>query len=304
MLARFVLLTLLVELAAYVAAGAGLRHAFGWSAATLVALALAVAIGARFALTCLTVFLAWLNRSPRAPEHRIGLAGVPRHVARESAAMLIDNLVYLPWERRVLRPDPEAKPCAHPPVILVHGYMSNRGYFRPLVRWLEAQGVAPVFTPNFPVLFTSIETFADVLHVEIERIATGCEQERVILVCHSMGGLAAREYLRTHGARRVRRLVTIASPHHGTALAAAGLGLNARQMCRGCGFLAALEKSEKASPPAVETLSIYTPHDNLVAPQETSRLEWARNLAIAGEGHVAVRAAQRTFDAVLAELRR
>jgi esterase/lipase superfamily enzyme len=56
-----------------------------------------------------------------------------------------------------------------------------------------------VFAPNFPVVGNTIEDFAAKLHREVERIATGCARDRVVLVCHSMGGLAAREYLRSHG---------------------------------------------------------------------------------------------------------
>ena len=49
--------------------------------------------------------------------------------------------------------------------------------------------------------------------------------------------------------------------------------------------------------------SIYTPHDNLVAPQDTSRLSWARNIAIPGRGHVDILASERLSAIVLKELR-
>jgi pimeloyl-ACP methyl ester carboxylesterase len=251
---------------------------------------------------CLTATLGWINRSPRAPEHRIGPAAVPRYLLGEYRALLADNLFYLPWKFS-LRPDPVPAPSQGTPIILVHGYMSNRGYFRYLVRWLEGEGLGPVFAPNFPVVSRTIEDFAEKLRREIERISTGCARDRVILICHSMGGLAAREYLRRHGNARVERLVTIASPHHGTALAAMGLGANARQMCRGCDFLVALESAEQSGE-RVDALSIYSPHDNLVAPQDTSRLPWARNVALPGLGHVSIIDAPATFAVLREALRR
>lgn len=302
MLARLVQLSLAFELFFYASLVAWLHVTLGWPLAALVPVAIVAALGTRLALVSVTATLGWINRSPRAPEHRIGIAGVPRYLLGEYRALLADNLFYLPW-KFALRPDPAPAPARRDPVILVHGYFSNRGYFRYLARWIEAEGLGPVFAPNFPVVFNTIEDFAAKLHREIERISTGCGRDRVVLVCHSMGGLAAREYLRVHGSSRVARLVTIASPHHGTALAAVGIGANARQMCRGCDFLKALEDSEAGRAP-VDTLSIYSPHDNLVAPQDTSRLPWARNVALPGLGHVRIIDDPATFAVLREALRR
>jgi len=131
--------------------------------------------------------------------------------------------------------------------------------------------------------------------------ATG--QERLVLVCHSMGGLVARAWLAKHGARSVARVVTIASPHNGTALAALGLGENARQMRRGSDFLRALAAAEGDRGPSCSFTSIYTVHDTLVAPQDTSRLAWAKNVELARWGHVSVLAAEETHLLVVEELR-
>ena len=303
MLARVVLFSILLEAAFYAALGIWLREVWGWGLAAIAGAVAALAFGSRLALVCLTALLAWAHRSPVAPEHAIGFPATVRYVLGEWRALLTDNLYYLPFERHVLRPDPLPTPVPRTPTILVHGYMSNRGYFRPLVRRLEGEGVGPVHAPTFRVLFNSIEHFAGELHEEIERIAGGSAQPRVNLVCHSMGGLAARQYLREHGAARVAKLVTIGSPHNGTTLASMGLGLNARQMHTRSDFLSALSASEAADPPAVDATSIYSTHDNLVSPQDTSRLGWARNVAIPGVGHVAILASERTFEVVLGELR-
>jgi triacylglycerol lipase len=185
---------------------------------------------------------------------------------------------------------------------MVHGYFSNRGYFRPLVRALESQGVGPIFTPNFPAAFASIEDFVACLEREIDAIASATGQ-RVVLVCHSMGGLAARAYLCRHGAARVAKLVTIASPHHGTLHAYFGAGANARQMQRGSRFLAEVCAKEAERAPQCPVTSIYSPHDNLVAPQETSRLAWAKNVALPGFGHLDILRSPRLAAAVLEELR-
>lgn len=302
MLTSFVRISLLAELAAYVAAGAWLHARLGWGAAEAAAAAILFALGLRFALVLFTSALGWLCRSPRAPAHRLGLPGTVRLVLGEYLAMLADNFYYLPFENLAVRADPVPSPASRAPVILVHGYLSNRGYFRAMVRHLEAHGIAPVFVPDFPSFLSTIEAFTARLHVEIERIAAGTGQPKVILICHSMGGLAARDYLRRHGSSRIARLVTIASPHHGSVVARLGLGEHARQMERGSGFLTALAEAERSSPPQVAATSIYSAHDNLVVPQETSRLGWARNVAVAGVGHVDILRSPGVLSVVLEEL--
>ena len=302
MIARFVRYVLAFELAAYAALAAWLHAARGVSPLALAGLAVAVALGARFLLVCTTCLLGWIFRSPRPPGHRIGIAAGLRYVMREYRALLANNLWYLPWESIALRPDPAPPADSGVPVILVHGYLANRGYFTPMVRWLEGQAIGPVFVPSFPVLLTSIERFAEVLHEEIERIAKASGAARVRLVCHSMGGLAARRYLQVHGPGRVARLVTLGSPHHGTVIASMGVGLNARQMHRGSEFLRALEASEASTPPRVEALSIWSPHDNLVAPQDTAVLPWARSHAVPGVGHVNICGYPAALEVLRAEL--
>ena len=56
--------------------------------------------------------------------------------------------------------------------------------------------------------------------------------------------------------------------------------------------------------PGCPALSVYTVHDNLVAPQDSSRLAWARNVAIAGVGHIAMLQDERVHEAVAGEIAR
>ena len=46
------------------------------------------------------------------------------------------------------------------------------------------------------------------------------------IIGHSMGGLIARQYIQFHGGdERVKSLITLGTPHHGTPLATVGIGL-------------------------------------------------------------------------------
>ena len=303
MLTLIVRVSLVLELIARIAMAAWLHRSHGWSLPMGVVGAAIGSLAIRLALVCFTCALAWIFRCERSPAQRLGPLGTLRLVLGEWRAMVADNFWYLPFDALAVRADPPFSRGGPTPVLLVHGYMSSRGYWAPLVRWLEERGVTNLHVPNFTSAFSTIERLADELHEEIERIAAGTGHERVVLVCHSMGGLAARLYMRERGEKRVARLITLASPHHGTALAILGLGEHGRQMRRGSAFLDALAESEAARPPAVPTLSIYSVHDNLVAPQDTSRLPWARNVAVAGLGHVALIASGRVHPQLLEEIR-
>jgi predicted alpha/beta hydrolase family esterase len=302
MLTRIVRLSLLVELAAWLGVAAWLRGAHGFDWPALLAGILLGVLAVRLALVCLTTFLGWLYRSPRSPAQRLGPIGVARLLASEYIALLADNFWYLPFEALALRPDPPHSQRGPTPVVLVHGYLSNRGYWAPMVRWLEARGVARLYVPTYRAIFSSIERGAAELHEEIERICAG-GAPRVVLVCHSMGGLLARRYLQEHGPARIARIVTIASPHHGTVLSRLGIGEHARQMRRESALVRSLAAAEAEAPPAVPMASIYSVHDNLVTPQDTSRLPWARNVAVAGIGHVGILSFEPVFALVLEELR-
>ena len=302
MLARYIRFSLLAEFVAYAAVSNWLHWLYGWSYPLLAALCIAAALFGRLAMVLATTAIGHAHQSPREKSHHISPRGAAAMVLREWGAVLMNNFYRFPWPSLALRRDPEPARDGRIPVVMIHGYFSNRGYFGPLVRALEAHGVGPIFTPSFPAAFTSIEDYVERLAAYLDELAEATGQPQVVLVGHSMGGLAARAYLCAHGARRVAKLVTIASPHNGTVHARFGSGANAKQMERASAFLAALCRKEGDEGPECPVTSIYTPHDNLVAPQDTSRLPWARNIAIPGRGHVDILASDRLAAIVLKEL--
>ena len=300
MLSRLARLALLAELLAYTAIGVWL-HRQGWNLASIVAVSFAAALALRMGFVAASMFLSWIVASPRAAEVQIGTKATLSLIADEYRAVLASNFLDIPFEQLLMPREREPAPGEGIPVILVHGFFGNRGYFGTMLRRLEERGVSPVFIPNFSATFATIERFADELHEAIERIVAGTGQGRVILVCHSMGGLAARRYLATQGPGRVAKLITLASPHGGTRLARLGLGENAAQMRLRSRFLTDLAR-EEGDRMAYAATSIYSPHDNMVAPQDTSRLAWADNIPVPGVGHITILLSKRAFDVLLAEL--
>src|SRR5687767_11802535 len=216
MITGFARAALLAEVLAYACIGAWLASRHAWTVPEIGGAAIALSVGLRVAFVAGSMALAAIASKPRRAEERLGVAGGARLLLQETGALLATNYVLTPFPRLAASRDDAAEPAGGIPVILIQGYFVNRGYLAPLMRRLRVDRIGPLFAPTLPSVFTPIERFAEELGRQVERIAEATRQPRVILVCHSMGGLAARRYLANGGAGRVARLITIASPHHGT----------------------------------------------------------------------------------------
>jgi triacylglycerol lipase len=198
------------------------------------------------------------------------------------------SMPFFPFEQWI-SPQP-----ASLPVLLVHGWGCNSGYWRSMSRVLRQNRISHRAVDLEPVL-AGIDAYSPVIHQAVEALCEASGSERIIIVAHSMGGLAARAYLRDYGSARVAKVVTLATPHHGTGLANYAPGLNCQQM-RWIGsssagtpsaWLQQLESSETAELRSL-FISIYSQHDNIVAPSSSPQLDGAVNIGFPAIGHVAM----------------
>lgn len=185
-----------------------------------------------------------------------------------------------------------------PAVLLIHGYVCNRAVWKPL---LDSGRLADcnVATINLQPVFGSIDRYAEEIHAAVERLRAATGAARVVLVGHSMGGLAARAYLRRHGDAAVARVVTLASPHHGTVFAALGHGANARQMRKDSAYLTTLAGAESAALRR-KFVCIASADDNLVIPRTSPLLPGADSHVLDGVGHLALTEDGRVWERVRA----
>jgi triacylglycerol lipase len=217
---------------------------------------------------------------------------------REWLASLFLFFVVQQFDRIWMGDDaPPRVPPSGVPVLLVHGYKCNRGLWWWMGAKLRAAGFT-IATINLEPPGGSIDVLADQLHARIEALCRETQAAQLALVCHSMGGLVARAYLRKHGPARIANLVTLASPHHGTWIARLGFGENARQMQPGSTWLRRLEQSELTVP----TLSIWSPADNFIAPQDSSRLAGSRERIVPALGHLTMLLSPRILAILVDEL--
>ncbi len=238
--------------------------------------------------------LSWIWRTPRPPEARLGVAASLRLFFTEVWTVAASwPLMVL---HRLLIRDPRPAPAKRP-VVLVHGVLVNDGVWLRLRRFLLRHGVAPVYTVNYGPPLSDIEWFAAQLDAKIEEVCAATGAGRVAIVAQSMGGLVSRAYLRRFGARRVAMLITIGTPHHGSMLAHSFPGTCLAQMHPDNPWLADLNRDE-AAPPPVPITSLWSRHDSMVAPQASSVLSGAENIALVGVAHNALLGDARVMDLV------
>lgn len=186
-------------------------------------------------------------------------------------------------------------------VVLIHGFVCNRALWTPVMQRLQRAGVPFVAVSMEPV-FGGIDRYAPQIEAAVRALESGTGMSPVLL-CHSMGGLAARAWLRANAQaggsdERVHRIITIGTPHHGTWLARWGLAANTRQMRLGNPWLAELAAGEDASRHA--RFTCFWGHcDNIVFPASTAVLPGAQAIHLSGMAHVHMAFHDEVFNEVL-----
>jgi triacylglycerol esterase/lipase EstA (alpha/beta hydrolase family) len=290
-------LVLLVQLAAALLIAWALvrRGVPAWGA--LLAGAGAVVV-VRLAINMNNFVMAARAASHTPPEYRLGTAARLRMLAEEFRASMLVTSWHVPrgCARMTVHRDSN---CV--PVLLVHGYGCNSGFWVHLQPLLDRERISHATIDLEPVA-GSIDDYAPLIEARVQELCAATGAARIAIVAHSMGGLAARAWMRETGSARVAKLITLGTPHHGTVLANLGLGANAVQMRRDSPWLRALDAGETQDVRA-RIDSLYTHHDNIVAPQDSSELAGARNVAFGGVGHVALGSNPRVLAEVLRVLR-
>ena len=135
-----------------------------------------------------------------------------RGAFRREALSLLAHSVLFPFGMRRPQPRPERR-REQRTVVFIHGLATNRSGFFPLQAYLRLHGHRRQLGFNHGSR-GKIEDMALRLKRELDASVGG---GRIDLVAHSLGGLVSRYYLqRLGGARRVDRLITLGTPHHGT----------------------------------------------------------------------------------------
>lgn len=180
-----------------------------------------------------------------------------------------------------------AQPPGGPPrrgVLLIHGFVCNRGLWNPWLERLHAQDT-PVVAVNLEPVFGSIDDYRETVEAAVLKLeqSTGLPP---VVVAHSMGGLVLRHWWAEQAhAERIHHAITIGTPHQGTWLARFAMTHNSRQMRQRSDWLGALGAREALERRARMTC-FYSHCDNIVFPPSTATLPGADNRHLLAVAHV------------------
>lgn len=297
MLARLQQITTLALLAA---AGAWLLAFWNDSHALAAVGFVVIALGYSLFLAAEFLVLRWLGRS----------ADVPTPTWRELLAAWLGETLTAPrvfcW-RQPFRSG-EVPDCTGPApilsgrrgVVFIHGFVCNRGFWTPWLKALRRRNHAFVAV-NLEPVFGSIDAYVPLIEEAVCRVARASGMPPV-LVCHSMGGLVARAWLRAMAAHdRVYHVITIGTPHHGTWLARFSKVTNGKQMRPSSEWLQQITQGATAQQHARFTCW-YSNCDNIVFPSATATLPGADNRLVPGVAHVQLAFHAQVMRASLAKI--
>jgi triacylglycerol esterase/lipase EstA (alpha/beta hydrolase family) len=186
-------------------------------------------------------------------------------------------------------------------LLLVHGFVCNRGLWNPWMQRLAKQGV-PVVAVNLEPVFGSIDDYIGLIEEGVRRLEA-CTGLPPVIAAHSMGGLAVRRWWAEQGDDdRVHHVVTMGTPHNGTWLARFAVSPNSQQMRRASPWLQTLVAREPAGRTARITC-FYSHCDNIVFPPATAALAGADNRHLPGVAHVQMADEVEPWEAVQRLLR-
>jgi len=282
LIASFLLVAILAWIGASIAGGHWRLAAAGPGA---IAAGYALFMGAEFALM-------W-----RVQPERPSLRQVSKAWWQELVTAPSIFLWRQPFRSTALADFVPAAPQGEVGVVLVHGFVCNRGLWNPWLVALKMRGT-PCIAVNLEPPFGSIDGCVAAIDAAAQRLraATG---RPVVLVGHSMGGVAIRVWMaRFDTDHDVRRVLTIGTPHHGTWLARFGHTQNARQLRQRNAWLQALAARESASRRAKFTC-YYSDCDNIVFPARTATLPDAENVLVPGQAHMQLAFNPVVFDGLL-----
>ncbi|MEU8996788.1 alpha/beta fold hydrolase [Streptomyces caniferus] len=181
---------------------------------------------------------------------------------------------------------------AHPPVLLLHGFIDNRSVFLLLRRSLHRHGWRHIEALNYSPLTCDLRKAAELLSRHVEEVCARTGHRRVDIVGHSLGGLIARYYVqRLGGDTRVRTVITLGTPHSGTAVAPLmSAHPIVRQMRPDSEVIA--ELSLPAPHCRTHFVAFWSEEDRVMVPATTARINHpdlhAFNVHVAGVGHLAL----------------
>ncbi|BBD07826.1 esterase/lipase family protein [Desulfovibrio ferrophilus] len=187
-----------------------------------------------------------------------------------------------------------------PPVLFVHGYSHTAAAWILYATWFRRAGYTDLHAITYNSWKLDFRGIVEQLEHEAKTILNERPGQKIVLVCHSLGGLAARSLLNTSELQdRILAVATLGTPHQGTTLAKMGMNKLAHKLEYRGQLIQEIE--DQGVQTDVPCLAAYSLVDNMVMPLEGLRIRkngW-KELQIAPICHVGMLYHHPTAQAVL-----
>lgn len=232
-----------------------------------------------------------------APEPLALLNAAWAFVGECAATAAVVLLIPMGW----LLPHSRSGSGTHGPIVLVHGWGLNRSCLLWLRRRLVRDGWSPVCCFDYQAWAADVDGAAQHLRRLIEQLGASVPRQSLTLIGHGLGGLVLRYYARRYPAPMVRRIVTLGTPHFGTALASRWWGTAARTLSPGSEFLRTLNAADRV-PRQFDVIAISSTFDALVLPPDNARYPEAFNIQLDRVGHYALLFSPKVYRLIVENL--
>ena len=188
-------------------------------------------------------------------------------------------------------------------VVLVHGLAANRIVMRPLATRLAGHGYRTI-NWSYPSIRRDIERHASSLLSRLQQLDDDPSVAHVRLVTHSMGAIIARRALMQTRPDKLRSLVMLCPPNHGSRVATA-LARRVGWLCKSLSQLSAAADSFVNcldAPRGIDVGIIAASHDRVVS-IESTHLSTELDHCEVPSGHTTMLFRRDVADYVVAFLR-
>lgn len=194
------------------------------------------------------------------------------------------------------------------PVLLVHGYLSNKSNWYRVERDLRAAGFSEIHAMNYSSRHADLEDLSADCVRRAHEVMAATGSDRIHLVGHSLGGIVIRDAVTKRGLSEAATVATVASPHGGCDLARLGPvavrgNMIGQQLRPGSEYLRELWAA--ASPSDTRFLAYYSNLDVLVAGHRAKIIEpelAATNILVKDQGHLSIVLSRRLTSSLTTEL--
>jgi pimeloyl-ACP methyl ester carboxylesterase len=182
------------------------------------------------------------------------------------------------------------------PIVLVHGWGLNAGSLWYLRRRLRRDGWGPVCCLGAAARSSDIAGAAQALRQMIQELGAG--NLPLALIGHGVGGLVVRYCVRRYPLPVVRRIITLGTPHFGTAVAR--VGRLRHRLAPEAPLINKLNAVDHV-PQQFDVIAIHSTFDALVPPG-SARYPGAFNIQVNDVGHTALLFSAKVYELIAENL--